>query len=144
MATLAGLRAWWADEQCGDLVEDPGYQVAFKEWFEHEHEQRVTWLAEVDGEPVGMLNMLVFTRMPKPGRRTSRWGSVANVYVTRPRRDGGVGQAMLEECLSYADRHAFARLVLSPSERAVPFYARAGFRPATSLMLREQGSSPAR
>ena len=46
-----------------------------------------------------MLNMLVFTRMPKPARRTSRWG-----YVR---------------------------------ERSVPFYERAGFVPATSLMVND-------
>ena len=31
----------------------------------------------------------------------------------------------------------FARVVLSPSARSVSFYARGGFAPATSLMVRE-------
>ena len=43
---------------------------------------------------------------------------------------------MLDACTSYADSHGFVRIVLSPSERSVPLYARAGFVPATSLMVR--------
>ena len=31
----------------------------------------------------------------------------------------------------------FVRVVLSPSTRSVSFYARGGFEPATSLMVRE-------
>jgi hypothetical protein len=35
------------------------------------------------------------------------------------------------------DERGFARVVLSLSPRSVPFYARGGFEPATSLMVRE-------
>jgi hypothetical protein len=48
----------------------------------------------------------------------------------------------LNASTGHADEHGFARLVLSPSERSVPFYARAGFEPATSLMVRP-GPTPA-
>ena len=34
-----------------------------------------------DGEPVGMLNLLEFTRMPTPGRRPGRWGYLGNAFV---------------------------------------------------------------
>jgi hypothetical protein len=60
----------------------------------------------LDDEPGGMLNPLVFTRMP-------------------------------HACLAYADEQGFARVVLSPTEWSVPFYAPGGFVPATSLMIRE-------
>ena len=84
---------------------------------------------------------MVFTRMPKPRSAAAsgwarQWGYVANVYVEPEHRDRGVGRAMLDEAVAYADEQGFARLVLSPSERSVPFYERAGFAPATSLMLR--------
>jgi hypothetical protein len=38
--------------------------------------------------------------------------------------------------IAYADSEGLARLVLSPSERSVPFYERAGFGTATSLLVR--------
>ncbi|HVH93554.1 MAG TPA: hypothetical protein VM688_01405 [Nocardioidaceae bacterium] len=60
------------------------FETGLAEWFAREQHQRVTWLAEIGDLPVGMLNLMVFTRLPKP----------------------------------------------------LPFYERAGFGPATSLMLR--------
>lgn len=95
---------------------------------------RRIWIAEIDGAAIGMLNMMVFRQMPQPGRAPSEWGCVANVYVASARREGGIGRALLDELLRYARTHRFVRLVLSPSPRSVPFYARAGFAPATELM----------
>jgi GNAT superfamily N-acetyltransferase len=134
---LARLKLDWSQEQAGGPVEADGFDEVFAAWFEREHDQRVTWLAEVGGRPVGMLNMLVFTRMPKPDRHLSQWGYVANVYVDAAHRDGGVGGALLDAATRHAQTHGFVRVVLSPSQRSVPFYERAGFVPATSLMVRE-------
>jgi hypothetical protein len=32
---------------------------------------RITWLAEVDGHLVGMMNLAIFERMPRPGRHSA-------------------------------------------------------------------------
>ncbi len=134
-AVVAGLRHAWAGEQAGQDLTDPTFDEVFEAWFDREYDQRMTWLAFHQDLPVGMLNMLVFTRMPKPARRTSQWGYVANVYVDAAHRDAGVGRMMLDAALDFAKEQELARLVLSPSERSVPFYERAGFAPATSLMV---------
>jgi GNAT superfamily N-acetyltransferase len=138
---VAGLRRAWTEENAGGTVEDPSFEAVFADWFEREAGQRVTWLAEDGDRAVGMLNMLVFTRMPRPSAADAsappgRWGYVANVYVVPGDRDRGVGRLLLDAVTAHADEQGFARLVLSPSERSVPFYERAGFAPATSLMLR--------
>jgi GNAT superfamily N-acetyltransferase len=138
---VAALRRAWTEENHGGPIDDDGFDAVFAAWFEREHDQRVTWLAEVRGRTVGMLNLLVFTRMPRPRSAPApgspeAWGYVANVYVAPGQRDGGTGRLLLDAATSYADEHGFARLVLSPSERSVPFYERAGFTTATSLMLR--------
>ena len=87
-----------------------------------------------------MLNLLVFTRMPFPldddTRRPTQWGYLANCFVVAAHRDDGVGGRLLAACTAHADQHGFARIVLSPTELSMPFYARAGFGPATSLMVR--------
>lgn len=139
---VAGLRRAWTEENAGGTVEDPSFEAVFADWFEREAGQRVTWLAEDGDRAVGMLNMLVFTRMPRPSAADApahpgRWGYVANVYVVPGDRDRGVGRLLLDAVTAHADEQGFARLVLSPSERSVPFYERAGFAPATSLMLRQ-------
>ncbi|MEO5711109.1 MAG: GNAT family N-acetyltransferase [Nocardioidaceae bacterium] len=138
---MAALRRAWTEENHGGPIDDDGFDAAFAEWFEREHDQRVTWLAEGEGRAVGMLNLLVFHRMPRPRSpdapgRPEAWGYVANVYVGPAHRDAGTGRRLLDAVTSYADEHGFARLVLSPSQRSVPFYERAGFATATSLMLR--------
>jgi GNAT superfamily N-acetyltransferase len=138
---LAALRRAWTEENAGRPVDDAGFEDAFASWFQREQEQRVTWLVEVDGRTVGMLNMLVFTRMPKPLSPeipwSPRWGYVANVFVLVDLRGAGLGRLLVDAVTSYADEQGFARLVLARSERSVPLYTRAGFRPATSLMVRE-------
>jgi GNAT superfamily N-acetyltransferase len=131
VAALIELRAAWSAQPV-----DPDFATAFEQWWRRERDQRVTWLAEVGGRAVGMLNMLVFTRMPKPGRTRSQWGYVANVFVLEEHRDGGVGRRLVDAATAYADEHDFVRIVLSPSERSVPFYSRAGFHFDHTLMMR--------
>jgi GNAT superfamily N-acetyltransferase len=118
---LAGLREMWSE------AEEPGFARRMAEWLEGEGDRRTTWLAELAGEAVGMASMLEYRRMPKPGRGDSRWGYVSNMFVREDARDRGIGSALLEAVIATAGERGYARLVLSPSERAVPFYARAGF-----------------
>jgi GNAT superfamily N-acetyltransferase len=77
----------------------------------------------------------VFERMPKPGRLISQWGYIANVFVLAGYRDQGVGGQLLSAAIDHAKANGYARLVLSPTERAVPFYRRAGFGAADELLL---------
>jgi GNAT superfamily N-acetyltransferase len=132
---IARLRHDWTREWDAG-VDDPGFEDRFADWFRRESERRITWLAEDEGQLVGMMNLAVFERMPSPGRAPSRWGYLANAFVLAAYRNQGVGGRLLDALLRYADAHGFARVVLSPSERSVPFYQRAGFEPADALLLR--------
>ena len=138
---LAELRRLWSSENVGhELEADTDFVAEFAGWFDREADQRVAWVVELDGAAIGMLNMLVYTRMPVPagarkGRR-GQWGYIANVFVLAEHRNAGFGQLLLQAATEFADAAGFARLVLSPSDRSVPFYARAGFVPATTLLVR--------
>lgn len=121
VAALAALRALWSGQ------DEPGFARRMAEWLDSEGARRTTWLAEQGGEPVGMASMVEYLRMPKPGRGDSRWGYLSNMFVREDARDGGIGSALLEAVIAAADERGYARLVLSPSDRAIPFYARAGF-----------------
>jgi GNAT superfamily N-acetyltransferase len=118
---LAALRARWSEG------EEPGFAQRMADWLEAEGERRTTWLALLDGEPVGMTSVFEYRRMPRPGRPPSRWGYLSNMFVLEPFRDLGVGTALLDAVIAAAGERGYARLVLSPSERSVPFYQRAGF-----------------
>jgi GNAT superfamily N-acetyltransferase len=116
-AALAWLRG-------GD---EPGFAPLMGAWLAAEGERRTTWLATVGDAPVGMVSMLEYRRMPRPDRLDSRWGYVGNLFVLDAYRDRGIGGALLAAVVGAADARGYVRLVLSPSERSVALYERAGF-----------------
>ena len=135
LAAIIQLRREWTREQDGDQP-DAGFDQRLAAWFERESARRITWLAEAAGRPVGMMNLAIFERMPRPGRAPSSWGYLGNAFVLATHRNKGTGTQLLSAVLSYADETGLARVVLSPSARSISFYERAGFGPADSLMLR--------
>jgi GNAT superfamily N-acetyltransferase len=86
------------------------------------------WLAtDGAGLPIGMASMFEYRRMPRPGRAPSAWGYVSNMYVIEPLRRRGIGSALLRAITAHADARSYARIVLSPSDEAIPFYLNNGF-----------------
>ena len=141
LTAMAALRKAWTEEYAGQSIDDDAYLDNYRSWHAMERERRITWLAELADEPIGMLNMVVFTRMPRPRPEggpepIGRWGYIANMFVRPEHRNNGIGSALVQAAIEYADEHRYARIVLTPSEKAVPFYGRAGFVPATMLMVR--------
>ncbi len=118
---LARLRALWSEG------EDPGFDARMAEWLATEGERRTTWMAWLDGEPVGMASLFEYRRMPRPGRPHSRWGYVSNMFVRAEYRKRGIASALLDAVIATADERDYARLVLSPSDDALALYERAGF-----------------
>ncbi|GHJ49664.1 hypothetical protein Cs7R123_70060 [Catellatospora sp. TT07R-123] len=133
VAALTALRRAWTAEQHG--TDDPGFDAQFAAWYAVELGRRLFWLAELDGAPVGMVNLVLFERMPKPGFPAGRWGYLSNAFVLPAQRDAGVGAAMMDALLARARAEKLVRVLLSPSERSVPFYRRAGFHDADGLLI---------
>ena len=136
-AALAALRRAWTAEQYGH-VDDEGFEARFLDWYERESARRITWLAEVSGEMAGMMNLAVFDRMPRPGRDASSWGYLANAFVLAACRSQGIGSLLLRALLAHADGHGYDRVVLRPSQRAIPFYQRLGFSADNDLLVRHR------
>ncbi|OXM69538.1 GNAT family N-acetyltransferase [Amycolatopsis vastitatis] len=136
-ARIAALRRAWVEEDAGHPVADDGFDDRFAEWYAAEAGRRVIFLAELGREPVGMVNLVTFTRMPKPGRAPSLWYYLGNAFVRGGHRDRGIGTTLLEAAIGYAHEQGAVRIVLAPSERSRPFYRRAGFGPATMLLVKE-------
>lgn len=137
---LAGLRAQWREESHGvPSGSDATFVARFSEWFESQlRAGSVAWVAE-DTATVGMLVMFVHQRMPEPGRDARRWGYIGNVFVHPGRRDHRIGRSLLDAAVDHARREDFARLVLNPSPRSIPFYQRAGFTGDHALLTLELG-----
>jgi GNAT superfamily N-acetyltransferase len=141
LAAIVQLRREWTREEAGE-IEDPDFEENLAAWFGREWSRRIMWLAEEGGRPVGMMNLAIYERMPRPGRALSRWGYLGNVFVLAAYRNRGIGSQLVSAALNYADRNGFVRVVLSPTERSIPLYERAGFGPADALMLRTPPQAP--
>lgn len=127
---LARLRACWRETELTDE-----FLQRFRDWHDEERSSRHWWLAVVDDEAIGMVNLKVFNRMPEPSGGSSSWGYLGNLFVVAEHRGLGAGRALTDAVLDHARSHGFARVLLSPSELSRPLYARAGFRPADELLL---------
>ena len=135
VATLAALRRAWAEEEADDAVDGASFEDAFAAWWTDERATRTFFLAEVDGEPVGMANVKRYARMPTLGTQSEAWGYVGNVYVRADRRRHGIGAALMDAVVAWSWANGFDKLRLSPSPAAVPFYDRLGFQQSALLQL---------
>jgi GNAT superfamily N-acetyltransferase len=123
IGAIASLRSVWS----AGAGTDPDFEKRMGDWLAVEGDRRTTWLATVGDSPVGMASVFEYRRMPRPGQPDSRWGYVSNMFVRDDLRNRGIGSALLTRIIITADERSYARLVLSPSARSVPFYRRAGF-----------------
>ena len=139
VTALAALRRAWVEENGGAVVDTGAFERDFAQWYAAEAGRRLTWVAAAGDEAVGMLNLVEFHRMPRPGRLHSTWGYISNVFVLAGHRNRGIGRQLLEVAIGAARERGYARLVLSPSDRARPLYARVGFGAADALMLMPLG-----
>ena len=130
---IARLRAEWVAEAGGDTAVDPHFPDAFHAWLDAN--PRIFFVADADATLVGMLNLSVFERMPKPGKPASVWVYLANAYVLPAHRNHGVGGALVDAAVDYARGIGAVRVVTSPSPASKDFYARHGFEAAEELAV---------
>lgn len=129
LADLAGLRTDWTVAQGG------APDLELRRWWLADAGDRRAWLArDGSGAAVGMVNLQVFHRMPRPGRLAGRWAYVANVWVDERHRRRGVGTSLMTAALDWCRAQQLDRVVLNPSAMSVPLYRSLGFRPAEDLM----------
>jgi GNAT superfamily N-acetyltransferase len=128
-ATLARLRwRWRADEEGETGLEQAVFIEAFIRWLTEHRESHIAWVAEVDGEAVGMAWLAVIDRVPRPGNFLRLAGNLQSVYVTPAERGKGVGLALVQAAAHEARRRAFDYVSVHPSRESFSLYRRAGFR----------------
>jgi GNAT superfamily N-acetyltransferase len=123
VGAIASLRSLWS----GGAPQDADFERRIAAWLAVEGDRRTIWLATLGDSAVGMASVFEYRRMPRPGQPDSRWAYVSNMFVREEVRNRGIGSTLLTAIIAAADGRCYARLVLSPSARSLPFYRRAGF-----------------
>lgn len=102
----------------------------FAEWLQEA--MTSDWMAAVaddgSGALVGCSFLRSVSKVPNPGARDRAWGYVTNSYVAPVHRGQGMGARLLELVVSAARERRHELLIVWPSEEALAFYRRAGFR----------------
>jgi GNAT superfamily N-acetyltransferase len=132
LTQIADLR--WRLHVDDEPMDDRGVYERFIAEFLDVHEaewksDEVThWVAANDARLVAVMSVVFVRKIPRPGNLHGRWGYLANSYALPEVRNAGVGSQLLAAIKSWAIGESLELLVVWPSERAYPFYERAGFR----------------
>ena len=131
---LAQLRSdWTAEVHPGDG--DTAFAGRFSSWLETQRGWRTFWIARDDARPVGMVNLLVMERMPRPRLPSGGWGYLGNLFVLPASRRSGVGRLLVEAVLSHAAARDLERVIVHPNHASLPFWMRSPFRQASDLFV---------
>ena len=84
-----------------------------------------------------MVCLTEYTRMPSPrSSAAGSWGYLGHLYVRSEYRGAGIGAQLVDCVIRSADRRGYRKVILSPSERAIPLYSRHGFTRDNEVMVR--------
>lgn len=130
---LARLR-WDFRAEAGETPLDDfqQFRVRFLEHYWHGLDTATWshWIVEDDGAIVAHMAVEVHEGVPRPAAARNRWGWLTDCYTVPRERNRGHGTLLLEAIRSWAAGEGLDLLLVSPSDRAIPFYERAGFGPA--------------
>lgn len=94
----------------------------------------VCWVAEIEGRIVSHIFLQRVRKVPKPNRPHDEIGYVTNVYTRPTYRGQGIGSALLARVVQWARDRDIDALFVWPSQQAVSFYERAGFRADNEIL----------
>jgi ribosomal protein S18 acetylase RimI-like enzyme len=92
------------------------------------------WIAAQDTTIVAHIFVYLFHPVPRPDRAVDHYGYMTNVYTKPAYRNRGLGTFLLQSVIAGARMRDVAFLMVSPSDRSIPFYRRAGFVDQTEWM----------
>lgn len=138
--TLARLRhEMWVDMDPARPAPPDYRERLFVYWYETlSAGTTVAWLAAGAGGPVGMAALLLHIHPPLPVSERRR-GYVTAVYVTPESRRQGIGRALMEAVIAFAQEQSLQRLELRTSDAGRPLYAALGFTAQEVLALNTGG-----
>jgi len=100
-------------------------RICTEEW---RTDDLVHWIAADGARALAVMSIAIIRKLPSPENLRGRWGYISNSYVLPEARNAGIGRQLLTAIEGWARSEDLELLLVWPSERAYPFYERAGFR----------------
>lgn len=85
------------------------------------------WVAEQDSAIIGHLWLQLIEKIPNPAPELEQHAYITNVYVAPESRGGGAGALLVEAALAFCREQRVDSVILWPTDRSRPLYARHGF-----------------
>lgn len=92
------------------------------------------WVAEDEGRIVSTISVHEVEMLPRPGRIEDRFACITNNYTEPGSRGRRIASGLLRHVIDRSAADDLELLIVWPSERAVPFYDRLGFRWENEVM----------
>jgi Predicted acetyltransferase len=92
------------------------------------------YVAEHEGQIIGNVYLGLLSKVPKPYCSLARIGYITNVHVLEKYRNCGIGSELMNFAKEQAKNLACELLYAWPSERAVPYYERLGFKADNEIL----------
>jgi GNAT superfamily N-acetyltransferase len=99
-----------------------------------ENGSHVCWLAEASGEIVSHIFVHKIDLVPRPCKIHDQFGYITNNYTKPEYRKRGIGSLLMQKVKDWAHAADLELLIVYPSEGAISFYERAGFRTENEVM----------
>jgi len=129
--TLCRLRLEFVADHRGIAVADlsSAFVDATRVWLSDSHRdgRLRSWLATMDGSPVGSTSLALHDLPPRPEDHRSVDGRLLNVWVQPACRRRGVATALLEACLAAGPALGVRSWSLHATDDGRPLYASLGF-----------------
>ena len=125
LARLA--HAWAAEVQPGE--DDAAFAGRFDSWIAEQRGWRTFWVARDGARPVGMVNLLMIERMPRPELPSGRWGYLGNLFVLPAWRRRGVGTRLVDAVRAHAAARDLEHVIAHPNDRVLALLASLGIQP---------------
>ena len=93
------------------------------------------WVALNGDTVVGHVWLQLIEKIPNPIAEAEWHGYITNMYV-REKERGGVGGALMDAVLAWCRTREIDYVILWPTERSRPLYARKGFAVTATIMAR--------
>lgn len=146
IARLAELRwAMTTEEGEAPAIARAAFLRACTRYYERTMETglQTHWIAEHEGRIVSTITVHEVEMLPRPGRIEDRFGCITNNYTEPGARGRKTASRLLQHVIDRSAAADLELLIVWPSERAVRFYERLGFRWENEVMeLRLRGYAP--